>query len=144
MSRSVPTMLSAMTPFPYFVDVHADIAEARAMMETHDIRHLPVVEDGKLLGVVSDRDLKRAQTLQEGAQPDDDLSVGDAFVEKAYMVDVTTRLDHVLEHLWQERIGSALVLRAGKLVGIFTAMDACRLFAAHLRGEHLPPPDEVA
>jgi acetoin utilization protein AcuB len=135
-------MLSAMTPFPWTIDVHDDIAAARAMMEEHGIRHLPVVEEGKLLGAVSDRDLKRARG--RGAQPDEDLSVGDAFVERAYMVDVTKPLDEVLDHMWKERIGSALVLRAGKLVGIFTAMDACRVFAAHLRGEHAEPPDEVA
>lgn len=127
-----------MTPFPWFIDVHAGIAEARAMMEEHDVRHLPVVEAGKLLGVVSDRDLKRAQSLQEGAQPDEDLAVGDAMVDRAYMVDVTAPLDAVLTHMWEHRIGSALVLRAGKLVGIFTAMDACRLLARHLREEHAP------
>jgi acetoin utilization protein AcuB len=133
-----------MTPFPYSIDVRAGVAEAKAMMAEHDIRHLPVTEDRKLIGVVSDRDLKRIQTLEEGAQSDEELSVGDAFVDHAYLVDVTEPLDEVLQHMWEERIGSALVLKAGKLVGIFTAADACRQFAAHLREAAGAPPDEVA
>jgi acetoin utilization protein AcuB len=137
-------MLSAMTPFPHWIDVRAGVAEAKAMLAKHGIRHLPVTEGGKLVGVVSDRDLKRIQTPEQGAQPDEELSVGDAFVDHAYMVDVSERLDRVLEHMWENRIGSALVLKAGKLVGIFTAADACRLFAAHLKEEGNEPPDEVA
>lgn len=137
-------MLSAMTPFPYWIDVRAGIHEAKAMMAEHGIRHLPVVEGHALLGVVSDRDLKRCQTPEAGAQPDAELSVGDAFVDHAYMVDVSERLDAVLSHMWEERIGSTLVLKAGKLAGIFTAADACRQFAARLRVDANEPPDEVA
>jgi len=137
-------MLSAMTPFPYWIDVRAGIKEAKAMMAEHDIRHLPVVEEQKILGVVSDRDLKRCQTPEAGAQPDEELSVGDAFVDHAYIVDISEPLDAVLSHMWEERIGSTLVLKVGKLVGIFTAADACRLFAARLREDANEPPDEIA
>jgi acetoin utilization protein AcuB len=144
LARRIPDVLSAMTPFPYSIDVRAGVAEAKAMMAEHDIRHLAVTEDRKLIGVVSDRDLKRIQTLEEGAQPDEELSVGDAYVDHAYLVDVSEPLDEVLQHMWEERIGSALVLKAGKLAGIFTAADACRLFAAHLREAAGVPPDEVA
>jgi acetoin utilization protein AcuB len=137
-------MLAAMTPFPYWIEVRAGVAEARAVMAEHGIRHLPVAEDGRLLGVVSDRDLLRIQTPAQGAEADEELSVGDAYVEHAYVVDVSEPLDAVLDHMWQERIGSTLVLRAGKLVGIFTAADACRLFADHLRGGAAAPSDDVA
>ena len=46
--------------------------------------------------------------------------------------------------LWERRIGAALVLEAGKLVGILTTADACRLFADHLRRAAKEPPDAVA
>lgn len=139
--RTIPTMASVMTPFPYWIEVHEDIAAARAMMREHGVRHLPVAEAERLLGVVSDRDLKRVQTLQEGAQADEELSVGDALEGPPYLVDVTEPLDGVLQTLWERRIGSALVLRAGKLAGIFTTADACRLFAESLR-EGGPPSDD--
>lgn len=144
MKPAIPTILHAMTPFPYFIDVDAGIADAKAMMAEHGIRHLPVVEDRKLIGIVSDRDLKRAQTPERGAQPDEDLSVGDALVGDVYMVDVSEPLDAVLEHMWQHRLGSTLVLREAKLVGVFTASDACRLFAEFLRNGSRDPDDEVA
>lgn len=144
MARTIPTLLAVMTPFPHWIDVHAGIAEARAMMRQHGVRHLPVSEEGRLLGVVTDRDLKRVQTPEEGAQPDDELSVGDAMVEQAYMVDVSESLDRVLDHMWEHRIGSTLVLRAGRLAGIFTAVDACRLFAERLREDDDRPDDDVA
>ena len=144
MPTRIPDMLSAMTPFPYWIDVRAGIAEAKAMMAQHDIRHLPVTEDRRLVGVVSDRDIKRCQTPEEGGQREEELSVGDAFVDQAYMVDVSEPLDGVLHHMWETRIGSALVLKAGKLAGIFTAADACRLFALHLRDGASEPPDETA
>jgi acetoin utilization protein AcuB len=144
MSRPIPEMLSVMTPFPYTIDVGAGIAEARAMMAEHGIRHLAVTEERRLIGVVSRRDLDAAQTPARGAEPDDELSVGDAFVDHPYMVDVTIPLDEVLDQMWERRIGATLVLRAGKLVGILTAADVCRLFAEHLRRAAGAPPDDVA
>ncbi|NNL67989.1 MAG: CBS domain-containing protein [Myxococcales bacterium] len=145
MKPAIPTLLHAMTPFPYFIDVHAGIAEAKSMMAEHDIRHLPVVEGRKLIGVVSDRDLKRAQTPERGAQPDEELSVGDAMLaDDVYMVDVSEPLDAVLQHMWEHRLGSTLVLKEAKLVGVLTASDACRLFAAYLRDGARNPDDDVA
>ena len=90
------------------------------------------------------RDLDAVQTPARGAEPDEELSVGDAFVDHPYMVDVTIPLDEVLDEMWEQRIGAALVLKAGKLVGILTAADVCRLFAEHLRRVAKVPPDEVA
>lgn len=144
MTARIPDMLTAMTPFPYTIDVRAGLAEARQRMAEHDIRHLAVTEDRRLIGVVSRRDLDAAQSPARGGEPDEELSVGDAMVERPYMVDVSVPLDEALQHMWEERIGSTLVLKAGKLVGIFTAADACRLFAELLRRDAGVPPDEVA
>ena len=93
MSERIPEMLAVMTPFPYTIDVRAGISEARAMMAEHDIRHLAVTEERRLIGIVSRRDLDAAQTPARGAEPDEELSVGDAFVDHPYMVDVTIPLD---------------------------------------------------
>jgi acetoin utilization protein AcuB len=133
MSESIPNMRAAMTPFPYCIEVEAGIAAAEAMMAEHGIRHLPVTDGEKLLGVVSDRDLERALSADADGQPDEDLSVGDALEEEAFIVDVTETLDNVLLAMFRRRLGSALVLDAGTLAGIFTCSDACRLFAEYLR-----------
>jgi len=144
MPKRIPDVLAVMTPFPYTIDVHAGLAEARAMMEEHGIRHLAATEERKLVGIVSRRDLDAAQTPARGAEPDEELSVGDAYVEHPYMVDVTIPLDEVLDRMWERRIGATLVLRAGKLVGIVTAADVCRLYAEHLRRDAGAPPDQAA
>ena len=62
-----------------------------------------------------------------------ELFVRDVFVADAYIVDSAEPLDQVLERMTAEHIGSALITKAGKLVGIFTPMDACRILYQHLR-----------
>ena len=54
-------------------------------------------------------------------------------VSDAYIVDLDTRLDEVLAHMAEHHLGSAIITREGKLVGVFTTTDACRHFAEHLR-----------
>ena len=102
-------------------------------MVEHEIRHLPVKEGATLVGVVTDRDIKRALDPDLGLPPKEELFVRDVFAPDVYVVDVGQPLDGVLEHMAQHHIGSALVSKAGRLVGIFTMTDACRLFCDHLR-----------
>src|SRR2546426_9196882 len=47
-----------MTPAPLSVSPNTPVNEARALMQRHRIRHLPVLEDGRLVGIVSDRDIR--------------------------------------------------------------------------------------
>ena len=54
-------------------------------------------------------------------------------MSQPYVVDVSTRLDGVLEHMATHHVGSALVTKHGRLAGIFTAMGACRVYCEHLR-----------
>ena len=124
---------SAMTPFPYSIDVGDSLRRARGLMVEHQIRHLPVMRERSLVGVLSDRDLKRAMDPDLGLPPKEELLVRDVLVADAYVVDWAEPLDRVLERMTSEHIGSALVTKAGKLVGIFTAMDACRFLYKHLR-----------
>jgi len=129
----IPSIGSVMTPFPYVVQVDESVLAARALMVEHNIRHLPVKEGNRLLGVLTDRDLKRALDPSLGLPPKEELFVRDVFVPDAYVVDVGEGLDRVLDHLSSEHIGSALVTKHGRLVGIFTVTDAARLFCRHLR-----------
>jgi len=47
-----------MTPAPLSVSPNTPVDEVRALMQQHRIRHLPVLEDGRLVGIVSDRDIR--------------------------------------------------------------------------------------
>ena len=122
-----------MTPFPYWIDVGDSLRRARALMVEHQIRHLPVMRGPSLVGVLSDRDLKRALDPTLGLPPEDELFVRDVYVSDPYVVDSSTALDVVLEHMAAHHVGSALVTSHGRLAGIFTATDACRLYCDHLR-----------
>ena len=124
---------SAMTPFPYWIDVGDSVRRARGLMVEHQIRHRPVMRERSLVGVLSDRDLKRALDPTLGLPPEDELFVRDVYVSDPYVVDSNTALDVVLEHMAAHHVGSALVTSHGRLAGIFTATDACRLYCDHLR-----------
>ena len=129
----IPPVRSVMTPFPHSVKTGDPLLRARALMVEYEIRHLPVTEDDQLVGVLTDRDLKRALDPDLGLPPKEELFVRDVFVRDAYEVEGGEPLDLVLEHMATNHIGSTLVTRDGLLVGILTATDACRLFCDHLR-----------
>ena len=129
----IPAVASVMTPFPYSVDVGDSVRHARGLMVEHEVRHLPVVDGHTLVGVLSDRDVKRALDPEVGLPPQDELFVRDVYVSEPYAVDGSTRLDHVLEYMVTHHVGSALVTKHGRLVGIFTATDACQVYCEHLR-----------
>jgi acetoin utilization protein AcuB len=129
----IPMLASVMTPFPYWVDVDESVRRARGLMVEHRIRHLPVMRGRALVGVLTDRDLKRALDPALGLPPADELFVRDVYVADPYVVDSMTPLDVVLDHMAAHHLGSALVTSHGRLAGIFTATDACRLYSDHLR-----------
>lgn len=142
--KSIPSVQSVMTAFPYSVDATAPLRLARQMMLEHDVRHLPVTRGSKLAGVLTDRDLKRALDPGLGLPPKNELCVDDVMVHDPYVVENTEPLDRVLLEMADAHIGSALVTRASKLVGIFTATDACRAFGEHLRDGRAVAPDGAA
>lgn len=129
------TIKSVMTEFPYSVDASAPIDEAQVFMREHKIRHLPVTDEGILIGVVTDRDIKLLLGPDFKYPEPQELKVSDAYVERTYVVDVDTPLESVLSHMAEHRLGSALVTDAGKLAGLFTSTDACRAFADTLHAQ---------
>jgi acetoin utilization protein AcuB len=138
----IPLLKTEMTPFPWWVDIDEPLLAARELMRQHKVRHLPVKDNGKLVSLVTDRDLKFALDPDLGLPPRESLRVRDVCVYTAFIVDIESRLEEVLETMAERKIGSALVTRDGKLVGIFTSPDACRVLARLIReqrGEGLDP-----
>ena len=121
------------------------LAEAHAFLRERRIRHLPVTREGELAGVLSDRDIKLALGPDLGSPPERELRVSDVYQPECYVVDAAELLEEVAARMAERHVGSALVTRAGKLVGIFTTTDACRALARLLRDQHPDtPPDQVA
>ena len=133
MTSRLPTLKSAMTPFPWWIGIDEPLLVAREMMRTHKVRHLPVKSEGRLVSIVTDRDIKFALDPELHMPPRESMRVRDVCVFTPYVVDIDTRLDVVLDTMAERRIGSAIVTREDKLVGIFTSADACRAFAKTLR-----------
>lgn len=118
---------SVMTPAPHTIGRDQSLATAHALMREHGIRHLPVLEGGKLVGLLSERDLHFVETLR-------DVDPASAKVEEAmssdvYVTSAGETLEEVAAHMAEHKIGSAVVLEAGHVVGIFTTNDALRVIA---------------
>lgn len=129
--KGIPMIKSVMTPFPYFIDMEDSLQKARDMMAQHNIRHLPVIDAGKLASVITEEDVARA--LENHGSSADALRVKDGCESEVYIVNLTERLDAVLLHMARTHIDCTLVVKHGHLVGVFTMRDACRCFGEWLR-----------
>ena len=106
------------------------------MMLEHGIRHLPVKEDGRLVGVLTERDLDRA--LGPAPSAERRARVRHACASEAYAVGLEEPLDRVAAAMAERRLDAVLVVKEGRLAGIFTAVDACRCLAQALEAQYGP------
>jgi CBS domain-containing protein len=114
----------AMTRMPFTVAPEVSIFDARKIMRGFRVRHLPVLDRGQVAGIVSDRDIRTAETFHGPGY----LTVRDAMTTTPYVVDPETPLDDVLREMIDRKIGSALVKSPrGVVIGIFTTYDALHL-----------------
>jgi CBS domain-containing protein len=139
-TKTIPKIKSVMTPFPHSVQKNAPIEIAQQFMREHHLHHLPVTENNAVVGIVTDRDIKLLLGPDFGYPEGRELSVEDAYMPNAYVIDLCTPLDEVLDTMAKRHIGSAIVTKKDKLVGVFTHEDVCRAFAHYLR-EQCPEQD---
>jgi acetoin utilization protein AcuB len=130
-----PQVIAFMTPFPHSIDVDAPLEDAHKLMREHRFRHVPVMSGGEIVGVLTDRDIKLVLGPDFGSPDERELRVRDAYVERPCVVPASTPVAKVARVMAQNRIGSAIVTKHGKLVGIFTVTDACRALA-EIIGDH--------
>lgn len=125
---------SRMTPNVHTASPDTTLAEALAITREHRIRHLPILEDGRLVGLLSDRDLRLAIPPAWAAQHDELLAaLNDRHVREIMVTDlITVATDTPIEDaarlLYTHRIGCLPVLDDGALVGILTETDLLRAF----------------
>lgn len=124
-----PQVIAFMTPFPYSIDVDAPLEEAHQLMRRHGFRHLPVTLAGMIAGILTDRDIKLILGPDLGSPDESKLKVRDAFVEQPCVVPASAPVGKVAKMMAERHIGSAIVTKNDKLVGIFTVTDACRALA---------------
>ena len=97
------------------------------MMREHRIRHLPVLHGGRLVGIVSDRDLHLVETLRD-IDPDE-VTVEDAMSPDLYAVGPDEALVHVVDTMAARKLGAAVVARGARVLGVFTTVDALHALA---------------
>lgn len=135
----IPTIKNVMRAFPYSLQADDGLHEAHRLMETHGIRHLPIVDGDALVGIVTARDLERVAAARPKPR-----TVREIATSPAYTVGLDEPLDNVVLHMAANRLGSALVVRQGKVVGIFTTTDALQVLARHLRRDFPEGGDDAA
>lgn len=119
-------MRECMTRSPHTVTGDMPLGAAREILREHRIRHLPVVDGGKLVGILSDRNLMQALASPGGEH----FLVKDAMLPEVFAVSPDTELSRVLEEMAEEKYGCAVVRENdGTVLGIFSTVDACRLLA---------------
>ena len=131
--EKIPVVGDLMTPCPFSVQADATVQEAKRVMYGNSVRHLPVMSGERVVGILTDRDIKLAQAVAMDKDFDAHFTVKECCVLDPYIVDPSKSVDTVLEYMAKSRMGSAVVVDGTQLVGIFTATDACQSFANFLR-----------
>jgi acetoin utilization protein AcuB len=133
-----PKVSDYMTDLPVTVEVGMSLGDALDRMYLDNIRHLPVVDEaGKLVGMLSTRDIAAAAAVR-GIDPKD-AKVEDAMARVPFACADHSPLIAVIERMERDRLGSAIVTRNDKPVGIFTTTDALRVLRGLLLGKPVEP-----
>jgi CBS domain-containing protein len=110
------------------------VAAASRMMERRHIRHLPVVTDGRVIGILSDRDILRSAA---GGEPD--TTCGVAMTPAPITCRTNTPVGRVAELMLTHKIDSIPVVDdVGALVGLVTSSDLLSLLVDRDQAQMLP------
>jgi acetoin utilization protein AcuB len=128
--KQIPQIQKFMTAMPLTIGKDIQIKTALSMMREHRIRHLPVQDGGKLIGVLTDRDVKLASAFIDSVG----LTVEDVMTPDPFAVVPEASLDEVVFEMAERKYGCAIIQQKnGKVVGIFTATDGMRVLGETLQ-----------
>jgi acetoin utilization protein AcuB len=116
------TIEDYMTRSPLTIGADQPLSVAHQLMRQHHLRHLPVLEHGKLVGILSLGDLHLVETLRDVEQAN--TTVAEAMSFEPYTVDQRAPLVDVLRTMEERKYGSTIVVEGRKVIGIFTTHDA--------------------
>lgn len=114
-----------MTPAPKVIAAQESSASAHALMESLGVRHLPVVDRGRLVGVLSERDLRGVRAFLDHMPGEVGPPVGELCSRDLLMVSPDDPLHEAAALMAKRKVGAALVSEGVDLVGIMTSIDVC-------------------
>jgi CBS domain-containing protein len=106
-----------MTAQPVTIGRGETLATADQLMRRHHVRHLPVLERGELVGVVTQRDLFLVESIR-GVDVETDL-VEDAMSTDTYAIGPDVPIATVAKQMMRQRYGCAVVMERGGVIGLF-------------------------
>lgn len=113
-----------MTNIPHTLSKNHTLEEAKKTMKEYDIRHIPILEGGKILGVLSEKDIDFIANYHGTDIKKERIEQAMTF--DPVVVNPTMNLDDVCRVMRRDKISSVLVEENKKIVGIFTWVDALR------------------
>jgi acetoin utilization protein AcuB len=116
-----------MTKTPHTIGVRLTLADAAKVMKKYKIRHLPVLESGALVGVLSERDVQMISALSD-LDPTCIL-VEEAMSQAPWTVSPDTSVLEVATTMAEKKLGSAVVMENDRVIGVFTTTDGMRCLA---------------
>jgi len=123
-----------MTRDVYTIEMEGALSEAQRIMTDHHLRHLPVVKDRKLVGILSLTDIQRlsfSNTFGDGELDADDtiygmLKIAQVMRDHPNSVDLSTSIREVASTLTKEEYHALPVVSGDDLVGIVTTTDVIK------------------
>lgn len=126
---TIPTIRHFMTPAPETINAELTLAQARDRMFQLNARHLPVVADGELVGILSDRDITVIDSVFGDLSR---LQVRQAMTAQPFTCGPEAHIHAVAAEMAAHKYGTAVVVdrdHPGHVVGLFTTTDALRALA---------------
>ncbi len=123
MTRTMPQIREFMTRSPKTVASNTSLDAVHSLMKQGGIRHLPVEKSGRMVGIISERNVQAALLHSHSER----LAAEDVMIPDPFVVPPHAELDLVASAMAEEKFGCAIVQEeGGAVVGIFTTVDACR------------------
>jgi acetoin utilization protein AcuB len=115
-----------MTLMPHTIDHDKTVGDAKALMIKHSCHHLPVLNGGALIGIISETDLKRVERLDNNLK----FKIEHVMTEEPHVVKPSEDVFQVAMLMYQKKIGSVIVSSGDDHPwGIFTSTDAIGYFS---------------
>ena len=124
-----------MSKNPVIIGPATKLRAVNKLMKVNKIRHLPVIKNGKLIGIVTEKDIRYAMIPEKipGKKVPkgwnlDHLKVNDIMTKNALTISQESQVEDAARLIYGHKIGALPVMKNDKLVGIISVMDLLGVF----------------